>query len=187
MLGDLKDKYAYLLVENLSLYINEFMAFGPKMYQLTCKDLYMGKVVCWHKTMKGISMKRNSNLFSIKSLPLYRNPVLAFCSILQYGSEHSYSNFHDVKLMMISLVHERQKKWDKRKGTIIPHQLKQGSLNINITFSQSLFKRKLTHIFMNEFIMSIPMKKEARVTQSKRYPKPGLKDDFGVTYPVSWR
>ena len=85
MLGDSKDKYAYLLVENLSWYINEFMAFGPKMYQLTFKDLYTGKVVCWDKTMKGISMKRNFNLFSIKSLPLYRNPVLDFCSILQYG------------------------------------------------------------------------------------------------------
>ena len=132
-------------------------------------------------------MKRTSNLFSIISLPLYENPVLDFCSILQHGSEHSYSNLHDVRLMIISLVHECQKKWKKRKGTIIPHQLKQGCLNISITFNQSLFKRKLTHIFMNEFIMSIPMKKEARVTESKRYPETGLNDDFGVTYPISWR
>ena len=93
--------------------------------------------------------------------------------------------------MMISLAHEHQKKRNKRKGTIIPHQLKQGCLNIiiiiNITFNQSLFKRKLTH---NKFIckyVCIPMKKEARVTQSKKYPKPGLKDDFGVTYLISQR
>ena len=71
MLGDLKDKYAYLLVENLSWYINKFMAFGPKMYQLRLKDLYTGKILWWDKTMKGISMKRNSNLFSIESSFIY--------------------------------------------------------------------------------------------------------------------
>ena len=92
-----------------------------------------------------------------------------------------------MRLMMISLAREHQKKLNKRKWTIIPYQLKQACFNINITFNQSLFKRKLIHIFTNEFIMSIPMKKEARVTQSKRYPKPGLKDDFGVTYLISQR
>ena len=128
-------------------------------------------------SIKIISMNRNFNLFSIKSLTI---------SIRAFVFE-----FHDVRLMMISLAHERQKKLNKRKWTIIPYQLKQGCLNIiiiiNITFNQSLFKRKLTHIFTNEFIMSIPMKKEARVTQSKKYPKPGLKDDFGVTYLISQR
>ena len=40
---------------------------------------------------------------------------------------------------------------------------------------------------MNEFIMSIDMKKEARVTQSKRYPRPDDKVAFGVTYSIGWR
>ena len=34
MLGDLKDEYGELLSEHPNWYIEEFMAFGPKMYQL---------------------------------------------------------------------------------------------------------------------------------------------------------
>ena len=59
MLGELKDEYADILSENSSWYVDEFMAFGPKMYQLILKDGANGKVVRWDKTMKGISMKGN--------------------------------------------------------------------------------------------------------------------------------
>ena len=45
MLGDLKDEYGDLLSENPSWYINEFIAFGPKMYQLILKDSKTGKIV----------------------------------------------------------------------------------------------------------------------------------------------
>ena len=73
------------------------MAFGPKMYQLVLKDGVNGKVVRWDKTMKGISMKGNVDLLSIKSIPLYRNPVIDFCSILQYGSEKSYQELSEIR------------------------------------------------------------------------------------------
>ena len=66
-------------------YISELIAFGPKMYLLILHDKLSRKVVKWEKTMKGISLKGNSDMFSNDKIPLYRNPVLDFCCILQYG------------------------------------------------------------------------------------------------------
>ena len=64
----------------------------------------------------------------------------------------------------------------------------EGQLTISISFNQSIFKRKLTHVFTNEFVMRLSMKKEARVTQSKRFPRPCIDDvdAFGVTFPIGW-
>ena len=47
-------------------YIQEFMVFGPQMYQLILSDVNMRKIVRWDKTMKGISMKGNIDLLSMK-------------------------------------------------------------------------------------------------------------------------
>ena len=102
MLGELKNEYANVLSENPSWYVYEFMAFGPKMYQLILKDATSGKIVQWDKM--GISIKGNVDLLSTKSIPLYRNPVIDFCSILQYGSENSYSELAEVRAMMYLLV-----------------------------------------------------------------------------------
>ena len=38
MLSDLKDEYTELITENPHWYVHEFMAFGPKMYQLILRD-----------------------------------------------------------------------------------------------------------------------------------------------------
>ena len=110
MWGELKDEYADILSENLSWYIHEFMAFGPKMYQLVLKDGANGKVVRWDKTMKGISMKGNVDLLSIKSILLYRNLVIDFCSILQYGSEKSYQELSKIRSMMYVLANNSNKR-----------------------------------------------------------------------------
>ena len=133
MLGDLKDEYGDLLSENPSWYINEFIAFGPKMYQLILKDSKTGKIVHWDKTMKGISMKGNSNLFSTKSLPLYRNPILDFCSILQYGSEDLFCTLSDMRSIMIRLA-------NNQKGVVGKRSKSKDHLTICVTFDQSLFK-----------------------------------------------
>ena len=82
MLGELKDEYEGVLASNANWLINEFIAFGPKMYQLTFKDKVTSQIVKWDKTMKGISVKGNANFFLSRNLHLYRNPVLDFCSIL---------------------------------------------------------------------------------------------------------
>ena len=113
MLGDLNNEYGEMFADHPSWYIHEFMAFGPKMYQLILRDLDSGKVVHWYKTMKSISMKGNMDLLSIKSLLLYRNPVIDFCSILLYASKELYHNLNEVRSMMHVLVHHRNKDDDK--------------------------------------------------------------------------
>ena len=80
---------------------------------------------------------------------------------------------------MINVLAHRRKKGGK--DMILNNQL-----NVSILFNQSIFKRKLSHVFTNEFVMSIDMKKETRVTQSKLYPRPDDEVAFGVTYPIGW-
>ena len=90
-------------------YIQEFMVFGPQMYQLILRDLNMRKIVRWDKTMKEISMKGNIDLLPMKSLPLYRNPVIDFRCTLQYGSKKLYRDLNEVRSMMNVLAHHRNK------------------------------------------------------------------------------
>ena len=70
------------------------------MYQLIFKDRKTLKVVKWLKTMKGISMKGNVGMFSSDKLPMYRNLVTNFCSVLQYGSANAFSSIDDVRAKM---------------------------------------------------------------------------------------
>ena len=108
LLGELKDEYGNVLSINPSLYISEFIAFGPKMFQLIFKDRRTGKIVVkWLKTMKGISMKGNLGMFSSDKLPMYRNPVIDFCSMLQHGSENAFSRINDVRAKMLDLKKAR--------------------------------------------------------------------------------
>ena len=102
-LGDLKDEYEDVLQKNNSWYISELIAFGPKMYQLILCDKHNGQVVKWVKTMKGISVERNVDMFSNDKIPLYRNPVLDFCCVLQYGLSSKYSTMQEVWEAMQSL------------------------------------------------------------------------------------
>ena len=92
LLGDLKDEYGDLFRDHSMWYVNELIAFGPKMYQLIVKDKNTGKVVKWVKTMKGISLRGNIDMFPNDKIPLYRNPVLDFCCVLLYGSELKYNS-----------------------------------------------------------------------------------------------
>ena len=96
MLGDLKDEYAELLAENPNWYVHEFIAFRPKKYQLVLRDKESGKIEKWDKTMKGISLKGNQDMFTEESLPKYRNPVFDYCSVLQYGSENHFNTLNEV-------------------------------------------------------------------------------------------
>ena len=96
LLGDLKDEYGDLISSNPTWYISELIAFGPKMYQLILRDKETGKVVKWAKTMKGILLKGNSDMFSNDKVPLYRNPMLDFCCILQYSLDLKYATMHEI-------------------------------------------------------------------------------------------
>ena len=131
LLGELKDKYGDVLSINPSCYISEFIAFGPKMYQLIFKDRSTGKIVKSLKTMKGISMKSNIGMFSSDKLPMYRNPIIDFCSILQHGSENAFSSINNVRAKILDLKKVRSKE-------VITIQ--SGVMTISITFSKNVFK-----------------------------------------------
>ena len=70
--------------------------------------------------MKGILMKGNRDLFTHQSLSKYRNPVIDYCCILQYGSKHRYRNLNEVHSMMRILEHRRK---DDNKLPIQQQQL----------------------------------------------------------------
>ena len=52
-------------------------------------------------------MKGNVGMFSSDKLPMYRNPIIDFCSILQYGSENAFSSIDDVRAKMLDLKKAR--------------------------------------------------------------------------------
>ena len=131
LLGDLKDKYGDLLLVNPTWYITELIAFGPKMYQLILHDKNSGEVVKWSKTMKGISLKGNLDMFSNDKIPLYRNPVLDFCCVLQYGSKMKYMSMQEIWDAMQSLK-------KKRTGNSAL-----STISVVITLDQTIFKRDL--------------------------------------------
>ena len=103
LLGDLQDEYGDLLQNNPSWYISEMIAFGLKMYQLVFKDRNTHHVIQWVKTMKGISLKGNADMFSIDKISLYRNPITDFCCILQYGSSWRYETMVEIWNMKLKL------------------------------------------------------------------------------------
>ena len=157
LLGELKDEYEELLASNPSWYLSELIAFGPKMYQLIFKDKHNGRVVKWEKMMKGISLNGNPDMLALSKVHLYRNPVLDFCSILQFGNESLYNLIDEVWRKMVSL---RNRQHHGEEST--------GSRDcVVITFNQTIFKRELSNAFTDKFIVSQPIKKQVRVTQSK--------------------
>ena len=176
LLGDLKDEYGDVLRDNPTWYIDEVIAFGPKMYHLIIRDKDRGVVVKWDKTMKGISLRGNITKFSTDKLPLYRNPVLEFCCVLQDGSSVRFSNMKEVWDAMHVLKCKRMGVDCRSSSTI----------SVPITLSQSIFKRELAKVFTDNFILSKNMKKRIHVTQCKRFPKPDRSIPLGITYPIGW-
>ena len=85
------------------------IAFGPKMYHLILRDKISGEVVKWNKTMKGISLHGDQSRFSSDKLHLYRNPVIDFCYVLQYGNKFKFQTMDQVWHVMYHL----RCKWSK--------------------------------------------------------------------------
>ena len=174
LLGDLKDKCGGLLHANPTWYVSEFIAFGPKMYQIILKDSRTGQVVKWVKTMKGISFRENVNRFSLDKTPLYRNPVLDFCCVLQYGSQWKYKSMPEIWQAMLRLKCNCMHNCDDVRSL----------LSVVITLDQTIFKRELMYVFMDRFVTSQSIKKCVHVTQCKRFPKPEKTVLFGMTFPI---
>ena len=118
------------------------------MYQLILHDKHSGQVVKWVKTMKGISVKGNVDMFSNDKIPLYRNPVLDFCCILQYGLSSKYSTMQEVWEAMQPLKL-------KRSGSRAS-----STISVVLTLDQTVFKRDLMYVFTNKFVLSQQTKKK---------------------------
>ena len=153
LLGDIKNEYGEVLATNPSWYMSEFIAFGPKMYQLLFKDRMTGKVVRWEKTMKGMSLKGNVEMFPVDKISLCCNPVIDFCSNLQFGNPSSFSS--------MLAVREKMLEFKRRCKNCKEH----GSMTVNVSLNQTVFKRNLSNVFTDNFVMSQPMTKRIQVTQ----------------------
>ena len=93
------------------------------------------EIVHWDKTMKGISMKgNNKDALSTKSLPKYREPIIDYCTILQYGASDRYDNLNDLRSMMHRLAYGRRKNGRKEDSS-------KGQLTILISFIIRVFLR----------------------------------------------
>ena len=98
--------------------------------------------------MKGISLKGNLDMFSHDKITLYRNPVLDFCCVLQYGSKTKYSSMPEIWDAMQSL----KKKRTGNSATL-------STISVVITLEQTIFKCDLMHVFTDKFVVSQSMKK----------------------------
>ena len=174
LLGEIKDEYGDLISSNPTWYISELIAFDPKMYQLILRDKESGKVIKWAKMMKGISLKGNSDMFSNDKIPLYRNPVLDFCCILQYGLDLKYTSMREI--------------WDAMQllRMKLTGSANSSSISMAIILDQTIFKKEMMHIFMDLFITSQSIRKRVKVTQCKRFPKLDKSVPLGITYPIGW-
>ena len=179
LLGDLKDEYEDVLKEHTMWYIDEVIAFGPKMYHLILRDKISGEVVKWNKTMKGISLRGDTSRFSSDKLHLYRNPVIDFCCVLQYGNKFKFQTMDKVWHAMYDLKLKRSNKVTTN-GTEQPSTM----ISVVITLDQQVFKRELAKLFTDSFILSKSIKKKIRVTQCKRFPKPDKLMPMGITFPI---
>ena len=156
----MKDEYEDVLREHPTWYVDEVIAFGPKMYHLILRDKISGEVVKWNKTMKGISLRGDPSRFSSDKLHLYRNPVTDFCCVLQHGNKFKFQTMDKVWHAMYDL----KCKWSKdTNGNQQPSTM----ISIVIIVDQHMFKHELAKVFTNSFILSKSIKKKIRVTHCK--------------------
>ena len=177
LLGNLKDKYKDVLKEHPTWYVDEIIAFGPMMYLLILRDKISGEVVKWNKTMKGISLHGDPSRFSSDKLHLYRNPVIDFCCVLQYGNKFKFQTMDQVWHAMYDLKRKRSKDMNG-------NQQPSTTISVVITLDQHVFKQELAKVFTDSFILSRSIKKKIRVTQCKRLPKPDKLIPLGITFPI---
>ena len=178
LLGDLKDEYEDVLKEHPTWYVDEVIAFGPKMYHLILRDKISGKVVKWNKTMKGISLHGDPSRFSSDKLHLYRNPVIDFCCVLQYGNKFKFQTMDQVWHAMYGLKRKQSKTTTNGDPST--------TISVIIILDQQVFKQELAKMFADSFILSKGIKKKIRVTQCKQFPKPYKLIPLGITFTIGW-
>ena len=126
--------------------------------------------------MKGMSLSGNRSMLKLDKISLYRNPVIDYCSILQFSPMHKFNNMGDVREKMFEL--ER-----KKRGRPLAKEL-----SLSIVFDQCTVKKNIASITTDQFVMTMKGQKRVRVTQSKRFPRPmEYGDTFSCTYPIGWK
>ena len=126
--------------------------------------------------MKGVSLSGNRSMLTLDKISLYRNPVIDYCSILQFPPMHKFTSLGDVREKMFELE-------CKRRGRPLVKEL-----CLSIVFDQCIFKKNILSITTDRFVMTIKGQKRVRVTQSKRFPRPvEYNDTFSCTYPIGWK
>ena len=101
--------------------------------------------------------------------------------VLQYGNPNLYGNEDD----LCKTMHVMAKDVEGGVNT-------DDDVSISIMFNQQTFKRNLSHLFTDKLITTISTTKKARVTQSKRFPRPSVYDAVGrttlsVTHLIGWK
>ena len=116
------------------------------------------------------------DMFLTDKIPLYRNPVLDFCCILQYGSDRKYGSMAEIWEAMLRL----------KCAQCAQESDLQSPMSVAIMFDQTIFKRELMYVFTDRFVMSQSVKKRVCVTQWKHFPKPDKTVPFEVMFPIGW-
>ena len=115
-------------------------------------------------------------MFDFDKIDAYRNPVLDYCRALQGGSEEDFSSMADVRRRMSTFECER-------RGIRCDD-----GFTVAIIFNQRIFKKDLSRVMNDNFVMTVESEKRVRVTQSKRYPRPHRNGDVrALTFPIGWR
>ena len=126
--------------------------------------------------MKGVNLSRNQSMLTLDKISLYRNPVIDYCSVLQFSPMYKFCNLGDVREKMFEL--ER-----RRRGRPLAKEL-----SLSIVFDQCVFKKNIASVTTDRFVMTMKGQKRVRVTQSKRFPRSVEYDDtFWCTYPIGWQ
>ena len=60
------------------------------------------------------------------------------------------------------------------------------TISIVLTLDQTVLKHDLMYVFTDKFVVSQQTKKNVRVTQCKRFPKPDKSISLGITFPIGW-
>ena len=83
--------------------------------------------------MKGISLCGDPSRFSTDKLHLYRNPIIDFCCVLQYGNKFKFQTMYEVWRTMYNLKRKQSK--DTNGGN-----QPSTTISIVITLDQHVFK-----------------------------------------------
>ena len=92
--------------------------------------------------MKSISLKSNKSVLATENLYKYRNPVIYYYAVLQYGNNDLYDNAVDFRKAMHSVGTPSNRR-------IVDEE----HYTTSVTFNQQTFRRNLTYVSNDRFVI----------------------------------